>query len=76
MKKSLAIMLVLVVLVSTVLQGAFLVWFYKMNQTLFWASVALLAATTVVFAYFILRVGGVKEAKKYLKDYWSLTLDL
>ncbi len=75
MKKSLAIMLVLVVLVSTVLQGTILVWFYKMNQTLFWSSVALLAVTTAVFAYFILRV-GVKEAKEYLKDYWSLTLDL
>lgn len=74
MKKSLVIMLVLVMLVSTVLQGAFLVWFYKMNQVLFWVSVALLVASVAVFAYFVFIRVGVKESLKYLWDYWFLTL--
>ena len=73
MKKSLVIMLVLVMLVSTVLQGAFLVWFYKMNQVLFWVSVALLVASVAVFAYFVFIRVGVKESLKYLWDYWFLT---
>lgn len=67
-------MLVLVMLVSTVLQGAFLVWFYKMNQVLFWVSVALLVASVAVFAYFVFIRVGVKESLKYLWDYWFLTL--
>lgn len=73
--KKLLIMLVVLVLVSTALQGAILVWFYEMSQTLFWTSVALFAASLAVCAYFVLRT-GIKEAKEYLKDYWSLTLDL
>lgn len=72
MKKSLIMLLVLVVLLVTALQGATLVWFYEMSQTLFWTSVVLLAATTAVFIYFVLKV-GVKESLKYLWDYWFLT---
>ena len=62
----------LAMLASTILQIAILIWLYGACQTLFWASVALWAASIAVFIYFVRKVG----LKEYLKDYWSLTLDL
>ena len=62
---------VLAMLVSTMLQGAILVWLYGACQTLFWASVALWAASIAVFIYFVRKVG----LKEYFRDYWTILLD-
>ena len=62
---------VLVMLASTILQVAILVWLCNVSQVLFWTSTAIWAASIVVFIYFVRKVG----LKEYLKDYWSLTLD-
>lgn len=70
MKKKI-VMWVLVMLVSTMMQIAILVWLRNVSQVLFWTSTAIWAASIAVFIYFVRKVG----LKEYFKDYWSLTLD-